>query len=315
MIDMKPGILVLAASFAAIVSCAPSSYTTAVEMRYPSKSGLNLQGKNLAVVYLQGDSEAKNRFAENLADGFAYSLEDDYGTGDLSVGVFKFPKTAGADYATADSLGRLMIDTGSDVVFLLDEPEFGAATYGELKASHIEAADSAFTAVATVPFDIRIYCLDGMDKSETVKNFAGRNSVKAPVYMAENETLAGRYEKTFRSLDNEAWKVGGRVAESFVSVWKNENFTFYFYEKDKWLKGLNYAWSHDYKKSMDIWLELVESGSSAEKGCAAYNLSVCSYMLGDYGLALKWLDFSTKLMDISEAPSFRRRIVARQEMN
>ena len=35
-----------------LASCGPSRYAVQVEMRHPSKSGLELTGKNLSVVYL-----------------------------------------------------------------------------------------------------------------------------------------------------------------------------------------------------------------------------------------------------------------------
>ena len=41
----------------AVVSCGPSRHAVQVEMRYPSKSGLDLSGKTVSVVYLENDDE------------------------------------------------------------------------------------------------------------------------------------------------------------------------------------------------------------------------------------------------------------------
>ena len=107
------------------VSCGPSRHAVHVEMRYPSKSGLELSGKTLSVVYLENDNPAANLFNEGMADGFAYALEQDYGTGEGSIGVYKMRCHQGARYASRDSLLNLLIDTGSDVVFLLDTLQLG----------------------------------------------------------------------------------------------------------------------------------------------------------------------------------------------
>ena len=64
------------------VSCGPSRHAIHLEMRYPSKSGLDLAGKVLSVVYLENDNEQGNLFNESMADAFAYNLERDYGTGE-----------------------------------------------------------------------------------------------------------------------------------------------------------------------------------------------------------------------------------------
>ena len=40
-----------------LASCGPSRYAVQVEMRHPSKSGLELTGKNLSVVYLTDGDE------------------------------------------------------------------------------------------------------------------------------------------------------------------------------------------------------------------------------------------------------------------
>ena len=69
-----------------IASCSPVRHAIHVEMRYPSKSGIELTGKNIAVVHLENDNPLGNALGEGIADGLAYALENDYGTGDGSIG-------------------------------------------------------------------------------------------------------------------------------------------------------------------------------------------------------------------------------------
>ena len=47
------------------VSCGPARHVVNVEMRYPSKSGLDLTGKSLSIVYL----EAENAYGNSMMEG------------------------------------------------------------------------------------------------------------------------------------------------------------------------------------------------------------------------------------------------------
>lgn len=58
-----------------------------VEMRYKSKAGVDLTGKNVAVVYETAQEYPYSAFVESLADGFAWNLEADYQDYIDSLGV------------------------------------------------------------------------------------------------------------------------------------------------------------------------------------------------------------------------------------
>ena len=112
-----------------LVSCGPSKHAVHVEMRHPSKTGVSLDGKNVAVVYLEGDNAVSSEFCESMADGFAYTLEQDYGPG-TQMSIFRMRSLEGADYSKKDSLFNILMDTGTDVVFLFDTVRFGTMTVG-----------------------------------------------------------------------------------------------------------------------------------------------------------------------------------------
>ena len=103
----------------AAVSCSPSRYMIDVEMRYKSKAGVDLTGKNVAVVYETAQEYPYSAFVESLADGFAWNLEADYQDSIDSLGVFGLDVPA-SQYASRDSLISLLVETGSDVVFLFE---------------------------------------------------------------------------------------------------------------------------------------------------------------------------------------------------
>ena len=47
-----------------LLSCAPSRHAIHVEMRHPSKSGVDLTGKIVSVVYYSGDVAEENTASE-----------------------------------------------------------------------------------------------------------------------------------------------------------------------------------------------------------------------------------------------------------
>ena len=98
-----------------VVSCGPSRHAIHLEMRYPSKSGLDLAGKVISVVYMENDDEQGNQFNEGMADAFAYALEKDYGTGEGSIGIYRMRCEDGVDYADRDHMMDLLVDTDADV--------------------------------------------------------------------------------------------------------------------------------------------------------------------------------------------------------
>ena len=75
---------------------------------------------------------------------------------------------------------------------------------------------------------------------------------------------------------------------------------------------MEHADAYQWRDAMDIWLTLLDTNDLLKRSCAAYNLSVASYMLGDYDLASQWLDRSDKdnLLPMSDA--LRKRIDSRK---
>ena len=125
---MKRSLLSAIAALSALValqSCDPQAFSMNVEMRYPSSSGMSIDGKSIAVVYLNEDSAKVSVFNECLANGFASAIEKNYFNGAEAVNLYKMPKVGGGVYSNADTLINLIVDTGCDIVFLFDAPEFG----------------------------------------------------------------------------------------------------------------------------------------------------------------------------------------------
>ena len=273
---MKSRFLLILALVSFVVSCGPSKHTMYIEVRQPSKAGVNLAGKIVSVVFLETDDEQCSTFTNGMAEGFARTLENDYGTGEGSVGVYRMRKESEENYSSRDSMLDLLVDTDSDLVFLIDEVKLGA----------YEAASAA----VIVPFSMKMYCFDGMDKSEQVKSFSGSSTARSDGYDA-----------------------GVSLAESFKAQWKTESYSLAYFDNERWYKALDLAELYDWKGAMDLWFGLLDTNDPMKRSCAEYNIALACYMLGDYNLAGQWLERSdkdNKLPNMSDA--LRKRIEARK---
>ena len=295
------------------VACAPSKYTMHLETRYPSKSGLDLAGKNVSVIYLENGTEFKDGFSASMAESLAYNLEKDYGTGEGSVGVFRMTKSAGGDYASKDTLFKLLMDTGSDLVFLIDTIRFGEMTVGgPSKVSYATVPDSSTVNLGSIPFNLRLYSYDAMNASEEVKNFGGTAIAQPEVY--SNGTLSSEQLKAgaYKALPAEGWAAGEMLSKSFASQWKVEGYSIIYFDSPKWIAAAEKADQLDWKGAMDIWFELLDSKDVLKRSSAAYNIALSCYMLGDYKLAEEWLDLSDKDSELPLSSALRTRIQERK---
>ena len=172
-------------------SCGPSRHAIYVEMRQPSKSGIEFAGKNIAVVHLDNGNTLGSPLSEGIADGLAYALEQDYGTGEGSVGIYRMPVTKGADYASKDTLVTLLMDTGSDVLFLIDTLAVGNMTMGGA-ASVASAAspDSSYISTGSLPFTVKLFCYDAMNKDDKVKAIRFLNEAGAFLVTKSTDKVA-----------------------------------------------------------------------------------------------------------------------------
>lgn len=256
-----------------LVSCGPSRHAIPVEMLHPSRSGIELTGKLMSVVYAETGSD---QIRKEMAESFANALEQGYGEG--TVGFYNVKGTT-EEYAVRDSMVNLLMTTGSDVVFLFDSKAGDMTTAGVL-------------------VNVAIYCYDAMNKEDKVQSFSGTKVLAA---------------SSAKELREEVAKAGKLVAEPFEAQWKLEQYSIAYYDSSKWYEGLLKAEQYDWKGAMEIWLGLLNTNDMMKRAVAEYNISVSCYMLGDLDLALEWLDRSdadNKLPTLSDA--LRKRIEARK---
>lgn len=311
---MKKILIAVASSCILALSCAPMKHAVHVEMRHPSKSGIDLAGKDISVVYLESDNENANKFSQGMADGFAYTIEQDYGYPDGSIGIYRMRMSEGGNYASKDSLFNILMDTGVDMVFMFDTVRLGTIVIGgSTRVPSASSPDSAFVCRATLPYTMKLYCFDGMDKAEKVRSFGGTSVAKPDVYSDGKTSGTQLMNKTMKNIDAAGWDAGLLVAESFKSQWKHEQYSIVYYENQTWYNALEKAENYDWKGAMDIWMELLDTRDMMKRSCAEFDISVACYMLGDYNLAIQWLDRSDADNKLPISDAMRKRIEQRMK--
>lgn len=305
---MKRSLLSAIAALSALValqSCDPQAFSMNVEMRYPSSSGMSIDGKSVAVVYLNEDSAKDSVFNECLANGFASAIEKNYFNGAEAVNLYKMPKVGGGVYSNADTLINLIVDTGCDIVFLFDAPEFGNVQIKEQKTS-----TSGTYYPVSVPVAIKLYGFDSLSGSDTVRVWTGTRMLSANMEASLGRQAAA--DSLWNRIGSSAENLGEVSARTFAPVWKEETYTFIYYESpEAWLAAAQYATDYKWNEAMKVWISLLDTNNPMKRSCAEYNIATACFLMGDNELALKWLNSSDEDYPISLSKALRKRIQAR----
>jgi hypothetical protein len=304
-----------AALLLTLSSCSPQAFTMNIEMRHPSKSGLDLSRKSMSIVYLDNGVKLDSAFNNAMSDGFAQKLESDYFGGKKVIDVYQIKKVTGGKYASKDTLVNLVMDSGDDVVFLIDTPDFGQATFSDMKRSSSinTSADSAFFSTCSLPFITKIYVYDSLHKVDTLLSFKGSNVLRPVVYSNGKKTNDALEKDLWKFVAPSAEEIGSKAATSFLSTWKQEQYSVIYYDNlnSAWTDGADYANHFQWKEAMEKWMTLVDIHNIQQRACAEYNMALGCYMLGQTDLALKWLDRADKDYPVSLTSKLRQRIIER----
>lgn len=293
------------------VSCGPVASVVRVEMRQPSKSGLDLSGKTFAVAYLDDGTSVDSTFSASMAEGFAQSLESEYFGGNQAIMIYNIEKAAGADYSQKDSMVNVLMETGPDVLFLFDSPLLGEATISDAQRVQTPVVrDSAYVAEASVPYSVRLYVYDALDKSDQVKIFSGSAVANPVAYTDGSDSEKELIGKALASIGGSANGAGRIAGRPFFPVWSEENIPFVYFEMGpyRWTEALTAAHYYDWNTAIGIWTELTSTSNLQKRSCAAYNLAAAFYILGQYPLAKQWLDVSDKDYPLHLSYDLRKKI-------
>jgi hypothetical protein len=292
----------------ALAACSPQTLTMNVEMRHPSKSGIDLSRKTISIVYMD-DGAADTTFSNGVASALARSLEEDYFAGREAIGVYKVP----VDSVSLDLMHRLVIDSGDDVIFLFGPPSFGEVALSDnVAVKNPSSVDSAFVTQAQIPYNAKMFVYDSMDQLDQMKIFRAGSILRTQVY--NNGVTAPEYlkEEALKAKDLGADLVGRQFSNRFTPTWKSELYTLYYYEIWDWERAAYYATEYQWQKAAEIWMQKVNDNNITKRACACYNTALAFYMMGDQKLATKWLDRADGYMNLEHSPALRKRIEARK---
>lgn len=275
---MKRAIIAIAAALL-LAACSPQVYPLYLEVRQPSSSGFNLNRKSMSIVYMEGDNNLDSLFERRAASAMARSLEEDYFDGEEVVGLYSVPSL---DTVTVENMRSLVMDTDKDVVFLL--------------STQMDVPQDT-TVAMSIPLKARMYVYDSMGEDK-VRSFKGSSVMNVA---------------RMQDLEEKADDVGKTISGRFLSGWKTESFSYYFFDDfsvDEWVEGIQFANDGAFAKSADVWMTLVKKGSNIKRACAAYNLAMTFYLMEDYEMSAKWLALAEKMEDLALAPGLRTRLNA-----
>ena len=258
-----------------LAACSPQIYPLHLDVRKPSTSGLDLSRKSMGIVYMDGAQPADSSFDRSAASALARKLEEDYFGGEEVIGLYHMPSK---DTVTLDQMHTLVMDTEKDVVFVLTS-QLGTPTE-----------------TGAQPVSTRLLIYDSMGEDKLYR-YGGSALIPAP---------AGADAPT------QAEVVGERISTRFLSQWKTESFSFYYFDGlyDGWIDGLQQIYDGHMGKAIDAWMPLVKTGSTIKRACAAYNLAMAFYLLEDYEMSERWLALADKMENLSLSTGLHTRLNA-----
>ncbi len=289
----------------AVSSCGPSAYVLEIETRQPSMSGVDLVGKTISVVYLDNGDSADSLFAAEYSAAFASRLEEDYFGGDSLITMFCMQKDPGIDYSSKETMLGVLMDTGADVVFLSDSPDFGTA------ATEVVETDGTSMAQGSFPFSVNLYVYDSMDSRDTVLKFSGSSIARASAQVTGTESEKGVAFILKSSLGTSARYAGQTSGGKFAPGWRAEEIVFFLYESQDWYDTYFYVNDYKWGQAVEKWMEMLDTENLEKKACIEYNIAAACYLQGEYQLASDWLEMSRKDFQLPYASSLGQKISRR----
>ena len=292
-----------------LAACSPQIYPLYLDVRQPSASGLDLHRRSLSVVYLDGTNPTDSLFDRAAASALARELEADYFDGREEVALYHIPTP---DSLSLELMHSLVMDTDADVVFLLSSSLGTPSLAQSTPAGNVSSVDSAFVCPVTLPVRSSLAVYDSMGEDK-IRSFSGSADLRDQVYHNGLLTEEALLAAACRQVDRQGEQVGKRIARRFLSNWKTESFSFYYFESldaQAWDQPLADLTQGQLGKAMDGWMALVKEGGELKRACAAFNLAQAFYLLEDYPMSARWLEAANKWEDLSLAPGLQKRLEA-----
>lgn len=293
--------LILAAALVTLAACSPQIYPLYLDVRQPSASGLELNRKSFAIAYSEGPDTLYDRA---VASSLARALEADYFGGEEVVDIYRVPD---ADSVSLQTMHELVMDTNSDVIFLLSSRLGAPVLSANQPVSGAVSADSAFVCPVNIPVNTSLQVYDSMGEDKVLR-FKGKAVLRPNVYNNGTPSTEALGTLARHSLDDKADEMGDRISRRFLSEWRTESFSVYYYDTDSWYKPLAHLAEGKFSAAIDGWADLARRGSNLSRACASYDIAMALYLMEDYEMAAKWLEMADKLETLSLSPGLHKRL-------
>lgn len=275
---------------------------------------MDLNRKSIAIAYMKGSGPADSLFSLTVASGLARTLEKDYFGGEETIPIFQVPAQ---EKVSLELMHQYFMESDQDVLFLFAPPAIKGVTTGNNRAVRtrtVSTVDSAFVCTATIPFEQMVFVFDSMEGADEYHSFKAGSTLQLDVYNNGVLTKDGLVAETMRQGAYYADRVGYQLGNAFISTWKLEQYSLYYFEdftSQDWLMPLTEATLFNWVKAIDLWEPFLKLKDYQRRACASYNIAVAYYMLGDYELAQRWLDQADRMSKLDLSPGLRKRILER----
>ena len=308
---MKKLLVILSAALG-LAACSPQVYPLYLDVRQPSASGVTLAGKTASVVYMDGFNRTDSLFDRHACSALARALEADYFGGEEVIGLSRIPTP---DTVDVNLMYELVMETEGDVVFLISSSLGEPVLSENLPVSGATSADSAYVCHATYPVNSKLYVYDSMGEDK-VLNFKGNTQMKVIVYNNGLPSEDGLRVLSGGALPEGAGQLGERIARRFLSEWKTESFSFYYFDdfsSEGWFEPLQNAADGKLAAAVDGWALLAREGNPVKRACACFNIAQAFYLMQDYALSARWLEMARELENLPQAEALQKRLASHLE--
>ncbi len=297
---MKRTFVLLILAFLWLTSCGPSKTYVSVESKGKTDNLIPFEGRRLSVISMVRVGDRDSALVSELGMGVAQKIESELGLGEGALGVYAVPMTVegGSESGTLDLLA---VQTESDLLISIDSLSVGSFILARGGENVVQVSLPVIFNVQAYDFLKleSIYCRQVVDT--VVWTVMGEGQVPNSMAIAQANA---HLKEAFRG-------VGEKVSEIFLPSWNQEERMILCFSGSKWEAAYYLAYDFKWEQAIDIWLDLVKSGSPMKQGAAAYNLAVACEILGRYDIAHKWLDFAESKCYFAQMTTLRKKLQER----
>lgn len=305
---MKRTLVLISWLILLLASCGPVKTYVNVEAQGESEHVIPIEGRRVGVITVSDSEDRDSALVSELGLGIAEKIESEMGTERGAIGVYSV-SAANGGVREPGSLDLLAVQTNTDMIIALDSLYVGSYTISRNENAYYEGNIRSVVSVM-LPVYFRVMAYD----VEKLAVEYSRNVIDTITWtiMAEEVVQNSAAIAQANAHLKEAFRgVGEKVADIFLPSWYQEERMIMCYSGSKWENAYYLALDFKWEQAIDVWLELVKSGSPQKQGAAAYNLAVACEILGRYDTALKWLDFAESKCYFAQMTTLRKKLLSR----